>query len=105
MLYLEEVSCGSTAEVGNHVCDVRFALISGSRDTPVALPLCAISGSWWRGACEFVSCQLQTFCFIEVSAFVSLAAQLVLPLANGLCPTVCWEANEAGRTVDPIITR
>jgi len=39
------VRSGSQAEVGNHGSDVRYALESGSRETPVALPFCAINGS------------------------------------------------------------
>ncbi len=35
----------SGAEVTETLFDVCFTLISGSRETPAALPLCAISGS------------------------------------------------------------
>ena len=36
--------CGSQAEVANHDPDVRYAPESGSRETLVALPLCATNG-------------------------------------------------------------
>jgi hypothetical protein len=36
-----EVREGSTPELGNHLCEVRLAPESGSRETPVPLPLCA----------------------------------------------------------------
>ena len=36
---------GQNSEVANHNSDVRLAPESGSRETPVALPLCAIFGS------------------------------------------------------------
>jgi len=36
---------GSIPEVGDHDFDVCFAPESGSRETPVALPLCARSGN------------------------------------------------------------
>ena len=36
---------GSGTEVTETLFDVCFAVISGSRETPMALPLCAISGS------------------------------------------------------------
>ncbi len=42
--WIARVCSGSSAKVASHVSDVRYAPESGSRKTPVALPLCANNG-------------------------------------------------------------